>query len=163
MTTTLAAIRDRIKTVIEAATPATAPVQDVFRYRPTRMQNVEEWSADNAAACFRIFDIRRVGDLPDSQGWQPDEIMRNDEQLMITVAYPRLCDIYGASYESMEDCLRSDARQLRDLCISPSTAAGVSSWSAVNGCVIHEPERDGDVWFQRLTISLAYCEAQTLT
>ena len=165
MTTTIAAIRDRLKTVIESTAPTCPPTdaQDVWRYRPNRGQSVEEWATANAAACFRIFDIRRVGEVADAQGWQPDEIMRSDEQLALTVAYPRLPDLYGESYEAMEDCLRADAAQLRNICVSPSTAAGVSGWSAVTGCTIAEPERGDIVWFQRLVITLAYCESQTLT
>lgn len=163
MTTTVQAIRDRLRTVIEAATPRTAPTGDLFRYRPERSLLLQDWVASCPADCFRAFEIRRVGDLADSQGWQPDEIQRNDEQLLLTVAYPYLPDLYGESYEAMEDCMRSDAAQLRDLCISGSTVSAISGWSGTVGCTIHEPERDGDVWFQRLTLTISYCESQTLT
>lgn len=163
MATSLSAIRDQLKAVIEAAVPSTAPVDEYFRYKPSNAESIEEFAASAPGSSFRKFSIIRSSDTDDGAGniLDPTEVQRVDEQVTITVAYPRLPDIYGEGYESMEDCMRADARQIRDLCVSPSTL--ISGWSAVTGVVIHAPDRDGDVWFQRLTVSLSYCESQTIS
>ena len=166
MATTLAAIRDRLVVVIEAATPTNAPCDaaSLFRYKPEREFSLTEWCAANASACFRRFEIKRSSGTSDDPGiLHPDEVQRTDEQLTITVAYPRLPDLYGEGYEAMEDCLRADARQIRDLCLSGSTYSTVSGWSGVLQTVIEAPSREGVVWFQDITITLAYCESQSLT
>jgi hypothetical protein len=168
MSTTLSAIKARIRVVLEAATPTTALASDLFRSCPNTSQLLREWVTDNAGdQCLRKFDLRRVGDSAEREpfggGGAGDEIQR-DELLLLTVAYPRLERLYGDDgLDDMEDVIRGDARQIRDLITSGSTSVAVSGWQGVLHTVIHEPERDGAVWFQTLTFSVSYCEAQTLT
>lgn len=160
MTTTIAAIRDRITTVIEAATPASAPVPDLFRYVPERSQSLVEWIVENAgSACFRKFDIRRVG--PAVQLADHGSEVQREESLRITIAYPRLPGLYGETLDEMEDVIRGDAGQIHDLVASTSTL--ISGWSATINIVIDEPSRDESVWLQTITLTASYCEAQTLT
>lgn len=161
MTTSIGAIRSQLTTVIEAATPTNAPINELFRYVPERAQMLTEWVEENCgSACFRRFDIRRVGPAEELAD-HGTEIQRN-ESLMITIAYPRLPGLYGDSLDDMEDTIRNDARQLRDICLSTSTL--ISGWSAVTDISIDEPNRDdSDVWLQTITLTANYCEAQTLT
>lgn len=163
MATSFAAIRDRIRTVVEAATPSFAPVQELYRYKPSNAQTLEEWALSAPASCLRSFSIIRVGFTVDREQFHAADEIPRQEQALLTIAYPRQHDCYGEGYESMEDCMRADIRQVRDLCMSGSTWSAVSGWSGVLDSTINEPVRDGSVWFQSLTLTLAYCEGQTLT
>lgn len=162
MTTTIGAIRDQLALVFEAATPSVLPT-DKFNRCPDRDLTLVEWCVNNASdQCLRKFDIWRTSGTTDPNKLDPAEVQRTDEQLTITVAYPRLPRLYGTEgLASMDDVMRRDARQLRDLCMSGSSL--ISGWSGVTDVTIDPPNRDGEVWFQSIVITTNYCEAQTLT
>ena len=163
MATTLATIRDRIRTVLEAATPSSMSA-DKFRRCPNTARTVREWATESGGdQCLRKFDIRRVNDTGEPEAFSSGE-MPLTESLLMTVAYPRLERLYGEDgLDDMEDVIRGDAAKIRDLLNSGSTWSTISGWSGTTGFIIHEPDRDGEVWFQTFTITIAYCEAVTLT
>lgn len=164
MTTTFAAIRSQVIASLEGATPAAGLTNYPFRYVPERSFSLREWAESASDQVFRKFDIVRVGDSTERDPAVFSDEVGREEQMLITIAYPRLPSFYGDDgLLDMEDVIRRDARQVRDLLWSGSVIGAVSGWSGTKATSIAEPERDGDVWFQTVTATLLYCESATYT
>ncbi len=160
-TTTFEAIRDQYIAEIKALTPAIGSTQPEHRFNQSPLhQDLREWARGTASsAVFRKFQIRRTS-ATEEHFQDPSQIERR-ETMEITIAYPRLPGLYGPNdLDDMEDYIRRDARQIRDLVWSYNTY--VSGQNAAFPAPIPAPERGDRVWFQVLTFSLLYYEAQSL-
>lgn len=163
MTTTFALIRTQVINSLEAATP-TSLQQYAFRYVPERGFSLRDWVQSCSDQVLRKFDIVRVGDSVERDPVVFADEVGREEQMLITLAYPKLESFYGPDgLLSMEDVIREDARKVRDLLWSGSVISLVSGWSGTTSTIISEPERDGDVWFQSVTATVRYCESATYT
>lgn len=165
VTTTHAAIRTKycgstsIRGVLEALNPALSSERGFERARP-RNKLLADWADGSSSIQFRKFEWLRSAPSAEPLVLLPDTIMRVD-QATVTVAYPTMPALYGTDdLDSMEDLIRSDARQFRDALLSPG--------NLVDGCcavlpTIQEPQRGDKVWFQSIVCELTYYETQTLT
>lgn len=85
MTTTSAAIRDRMLTVVEAVVPASHSGQRFARHREE--MDFRAWADANPAACLRRFSVRDLGDA------RPALVSNTDVELVraifeVVIAYP---------------------------------------------------------------------------
>lgn len=149
-----------VKGKVESIVPEFSPDKPFIRNRLFRM--VREWADGKTSAAFRVFDIVRTGDanepniLPPGTG---DAILRMEE-VTVTIAYPDLPMLYGDDPDSIEDTIRTDARQVRDALIDPG--------HLIAGCQavmpnIKAPQRGNGIWFQDVVCEITYYEAQTFT
>ena len=163
-TTTFALIRARYagtataRGVLEDLTPTIVTDRGFERARP-RSKALRDWADGKSSAQFRKYEWTRSGPATEPLVLLPDTILRI-EQATLLVAYPIAPALYGDNdLDSMEDLIRSDARQLRDALIDPN--------NLVDGCcavlpTIETPERNDLVWFQPIVCELTYYEGQTL-
>lgn len=165
VTTTHAIIRTKycgsssVRGVLEALTPALSTSQNFERSR-VRNKLLADWADGTSSIQFRKFEWLRSGPAGEPLVLLPDVILRI-EQATLTVAYPNMPALYGSDdLDSMEDLIRSDAKQLRDALISPGNL--VSGCCAVLPTIL-EPQRDEKIWFQSIICELTYYESQTLT
>jgi hypothetical protein len=164
ITTTFALIRTRYagvstqRGVIEELIPTVATDRRFERSR-ARNKALREWADGKSSIQFRKFEWMRSGPAVEPNVLLPDVILRI-EQATLTVAYPVLPGLYGTDdLDSMEDVIRADARQIRDVLLDPG--------NLVDGCAavlptINDPDRDDSIWFQTFTCELTYYEGQTL-
>ncbi len=159
MATTFAAIRDAMIANIKAISPST--ITDVlFDYVPKR-HTLLEWTASaGSSGTFRTFEIVRTGPTEQLPHLSPDTI-RREEFAAILVAYPRAVAAYGDDeLLDLDDVMREDARQIRDVIMSTSNFVASQHEAVVT---IEDVSRDGGIWFQPFTVRLQYDEAQSLT
>lgn len=164
-TTTHAIVRAKycgsssVRGVLEALTPTLVTDRGFERARP-RNKLLIDWADGTSSIQFRKFEWLRTAPSVEPLVLLPDTILRVD-QATVTVAYPVMPALYGTDdLDSMEDLIRSDARQFRDALLSPG--------NLVAGCcavlpTIQEPQRGDKVWFQSIVCELTYYESQTLT
>jgi len=111
VSTTPAAIRDRIIDVISGLTPTTVS-GDLFRpFRNERDGAFQRWTLANAAACRRRFQVRRIG------GTDSAEISNSDfEELRCTfrimVAYPQTHRDGEDAALDRDDAIDADMKQI---------------------------------------------------
>lgn len=164
MATTFALIRANYcgsgtaRGLLEQIAPTLAADRGFERSR-ARNKLLRDWADGKSSAQFRKYEWLRTGEATEP------EVLANPllrvEEATLTVAYPVLPGLYGADdLDSMEDLIRGDARQLRDVLLSPG--------NLITSCIavvprINPPERGELVWFQDLVCELTYYEAQTLT
>lgn len=157
-TTTFAAIRDTYATALASGTPDLVPDRKLVRAKQS--VRLRDWPAVATEAGFRAFEITRSGG-EEPPLLDPAAYLRQ-EVLTVTAAYPLLLAIYGAAdLDDVEKLIRSDARQIRDGLL----AAG-NYTSGQQGAIplsLPEPERDNpEVWFQSISVTVYYYEAQAL-
>jgi hypothetical protein len=162
-TITLATIIRSQVTILRALTPATH--SDILFDRCPPAELLREWVATNpGSACLRKFEIRRTGDRLDL-GTQDPESVLVEREAEVVVAYPAklpalYTDASDAELDALETMIEADARQIHDALYSPSNLASIghqATWVTVG-----ELEREGPVWFQVITLRIAYYEAQAL-
>ena len=157
-TTTYAAIRDQIHTVIEALTPAVLPGQK-FRRAPRHVR-LDEWAQKTGNASLRRFEFTRDALVSDPLVMDPTAVERNETSILL-VAYPFDPALYGRDdRDDMETVIRRDARQLRDAIFSSGNYLAGQSAAFVT---LEPTRREASVWLSALRIDLIYTEAQTLT
>lgn len=164
-TTTHALIRTRYcgsssaRGVLEALAPTLCSDRGFERSR-VRNKLLADWADGSSSIQFRKFEWLRSGPAGEPLVLLPDVILRI-ELATVTVAYPALPALYGTDdMDSMEDLIRSDARQFRDALLSPGNL--VSGCCAVLPTIL-EPLRNDAIWFQSIVCELTYYEGQTLT
>ena len=157
-TTTFAAIRDNMVTVIQALTPASLP-DTTFKRLPANHE-LRTWALQNGStAVFRRFQVLRGGS-EEAPLLDPDAFERN-EAAFLSVASPAPPGLGGPDdLQDLDDIMRADARALRDAIFSADNYLAGQSLASVT---IEAPDRSDDaVWFQDFTIQLIYLEAQSL-
>lgn len=157
-TTTYATIRDRIIRNLIDATP-NALAERKFNRAPRR-HPIREFPAVGTEAGFRLFEVTRgAGSEPGLL--DPSAFLRS-EILTVTVAYPLLRAIYGnEDLDDVEDVIRQDARQIRDLVFSADNY--VDGQQAALPLDLPEPDKtDPECWFQDVSFDLRFYEAQSL-
>ena len=148
----------RARGVLEQLTPAHATEHPFERSR-VRNKPLRRWADGKSSAQFRKFEWTRTGEAVEPLVLLPDVILRQ-EQATLTIAYPVMPALYGAEdLDSMEDMIRSDARQFRDALISPGNLP--------DGCCavlpsILTPDRGDFIWFQEIACELTYYEDQSI-
>lgn len=143
--------------VLEQLTPTLASDKP-WRRAARRNVAIRDWAKGNSGE-FRSYTWTRSGSAGEPEVFA-SEILRREEATL-TVAYPILHALYGVEDDdSVESLIRGDARQLRDALLSPGNL--ISGLQAVLP-VIQPPERGEKVWFQDITCTLVYFEAETLT
>lgn len=159
ITTTYAAIRDRQIRLIEALVPAVIP-KARFR-RGHQHIPLKTWASTQGvgSAALRRFEIVRNG-VSDPPLLDP-AAREVREETLISVAYPTLAAHYGPDrLDDLEEIMRSDARQIRDVVFSYANYLPGQSLAQVT---ILQPDRAfAPVWFQDFSVSLIYTEAQSL-
>lgn len=158
-TTTFHLVRDQMATKICALTP-TGGGGRLYR-RSKKSARLREWTAVKTEAGFRAFEITRA-DSQEPPLLDPAAYLRS-ETVTVTVAYPLLFGIYGTEdTDEVENLIRADAAQIRDCLYSSGNY--VDGQQAALPLPIPEPDRSSDeVWFQDITFTVLYYEAQTLT
>lgn len=146
-----------IRGLIEGITPTYASDRR-FERSHVRNKRLRDWADGKGSIQFRKFEFTRAGPAVEPNVLLPDTILRY-ERALVTIAYPILPALYGSEdLDSMEDLIREDARQVRDVLLDPDNLQdGVS---AVLPTIL-EPERDESVWFQGIDCELIYYEGQT--
>ena len=158
-TTTFAAIRSQIETVLAALTPATAS-QLRFKRAPRRVP-LRDWVTKNTGdGAVRRWEMLR-GDQREPMSMDASERVVEIDAVL-TVAYPTLIGIYGANeLDSLEDVIEADANQIRD--------ALYSSGNYVAGCYcvtvsIMGPDRTMDgCYLQPFQLTFTLNRSQSLT
>ena len=159
-TTTYAAIRDSMIINVRAIVPANL-ADKPFDRCPVRVR-LADWATKQTpgSAAFRKVEIRRNME-EEASFFSPDEIERR-ETAVLRVAYPVLPELYGADeLDDIEEIIRRDARDLRDVIASPDNYV-----SGQNAAFVDELEPVDEsyehVWFLGLRIRLYYYETQNL-
>lgn len=164
-TTTFAAIRDNYVTKIQALAPRT--LASLVFDRVTVRQDVRAWaSANPTSEAARKFEIRRSGGVSDPLVLEPSLVERQ-EAAELVVAYPLLEELYGRrpsggkpGWDDLEDVMRDDAAQLRDLLTSPNNLLAGQTACVVT---IEPPERlSVAAWFSVLSLQFDYYESQAI-
>ena len=114
MTTTAAAIRDKMITTVEALTP-TVSSGERFRLVVDDDGEFRNWADMNPVAALRRFAIYELGTI------RPPEVSSTveqwtDEDFECVLAYPRKSlSRYGAkAFRSLMDTIKSDQKQIED-------------------------------------------------
>ncbi len=110
-TTTAHAIRDRIQTVIEALTPGSDQRTRFVRYRNEGPADFLKWSAGNAAAALRRFQVRDDGND------EPPPVSNTDVEqrrmvVVIRVAYAQDSRAGHNNALDRDDLIQSDFEQI---------------------------------------------------
>jgi len=110
-TTTAAAIRDRIKAVIQALAPTSLTTSKFIAYRNEGGANFRKWAEQVDAAAFRRFQVRDDGD--DS----PPTVSNTDvEERIVTfqviVAYPQNSRSGADNALDRDDLMKQDQRKI---------------------------------------------------
>jgi len=110
-TTTAAAIRDRIRTVIQALTPQAHRAQKFIAYRNEGGANFRRWAQQEQAGAYRRFQVRDTGD--DS----PPSVSNTDveERLVtfrVTIAYPHTSRTGKDGALDRDDIMALDQHQI---------------------------------------------------
>lgn len=158
-TTTFAAIRSQIETVMLALTPATAS-QLKFRRAPRR-EPLRDWASKNTGdRAVRKWELLR-GDQRDPLSLDPSEYACEIDGTL-TVAYPTLLGIYGANeLDSLEDVIEADAHQIRDAIFSAGNYVAGLYCATVS---IMGPDRTMDgCYLQPFQITFTLNRSQSLT
>ncbi len=160
-TTTYALIREQIIAKIMALSPTLLGETHRHFCRAPRRYSLRSWAKENPAASLRMFEIARLGAAPDIDQVQDTSVIERNESAMILMAYPVAPALYGAhELDALDDVMRGDARQIRDVVYSPSSYLAGQSLASVT---IEDPDRSSEhVWFQPFTVELIYTEAQSL-
>ncbi len=157
-TTTIDSILDQWVTLIEALTPSLVAATKFRNVK--KQQYVREWATQNAgSALFRAFDVSQTSPMVEHRFVHPDQVQRT-VQLTVTVAYPKLPGIYGEGVQDMEKLIHADTIQIRDKLFSSTNY--LAGQQAALPDDIAPPDRDETVWFQQISFSVIYDEAQTL-
>lgn len=161
-TTTFAAIRDNYITLIEAITPSTHDGSDKKFKRSPRRYMLRDWAIKTGhSAVFRKFEIIRASGVADQlPHFDSDQIQRR-ERARISIAYPVDVAFYGTDErDDLDDVMRSDAKQVRDVLFDPDNYLAGQNAAIVN---ILGPDRVSEnVWFQDLEVDFIYNEAQSI-
>jgi hypothetical protein len=164
MATTFAAIRQRycgsiaVRGLIEDIVPRLSTDKPFMRSL-VRNKPLRTWATGKNSSEFRKFEWLRTGEAEEPEVLA-DPMLRN-EQATLTIAYPVQLGLYGPDdQDSMEDLIRSDAHQVRDVLLSGGNL--LTDCIAVLPTIV-EPERGEAVWFQPIVCKLIYFESQTLT
>jgi hypothetical protein len=156
-TTTSCAVRDQIIAVLEDATP-TLLAEYPYRHAPRHMKAVK-FADTTGSASLRRFDIRRT-ELLNHSLFDP-ALVEWSEKLLLTVTYPVAPALYGRTDDdAMEQVMRADARQIRDLITSPGNFLSAQPAAFVR---MLPPEVDARAWRQPFEIQVIYAESQDLT
>ncbi len=164
-TTTFAAIRDKMETLIIALSPAT--LADV-RFKLERGEkNFEEWAEDNPSACLRVFAIREIGEGDDELQMTNSDLEHVQTLAEVIVAYPKHYGKYGRNaVQSARDMIREDRKQIDGQSgIGIHNASGYVSGqdaSQLEGRSIEgDDEEDSPVLFSRMVFRVDYKESVT--
>lgn len=126
MTTTSAAIRDRIVTVIEALVPTT---QSNVRFRHHREEfDFRGWADGHPDACLRRFSVRDLGDA------KPALVSNTDVELVraifeIVIAYPLSYRFGSGNLLGVEDVIDQDRHQVEHV----AGMRGYANFTAATG------------------------------
>lgn len=143
---------------IEQITP-TICSDKPFKRSPQRSKLLRDWADGTNSIQFRAFEWLRTGPAQEPETLSDPKL--TVEQATLTIAYPVMPSLYGTDdLDSMETLIRTDARLVRDVLLSPGNL--VAQCHAVLP-VIQQPERNERVWFQDIVCELIYYESQTLT
>lgn len=156
-TTTYAAIRDHQIALIEALVPT---LQSQYRFRRgSKRQSLVKMASEKPTSAFlRAFEFRRDTNAPDPTIQDPDA-RETRETATLTVAYPVQPSLYGADeLDDMEELIRSDARQIRDVLFSPDSYLAGQSIAKVT--ILGIDRSLEAIWFQSFGIELVYTEDQ---
>ncbi len=164
-TTTFAAIRDAYGILINRLTPTTLADKGFHRPGPKELDAMI--AGTPTAQLLRGYRFMRSGDTSGDSAVLAMDLVERVESADLVVAYPRLPELYGryqsgghAGLDDLEDTMRADARQLRDLLTSTSNLISGQIQCEVT---IKAPDRSaGAVWVQTLGLTLNYYEAQSI-
>lgn len=157
-TTTTAAIIAWAAAKVQTLTPSSRS-SSLYVLAPRRTDFAAWLAASSGSPCFRRFAIVRSSDRRDADVLNPVacEVSRD---LSLQIAYPDLPADAGPDEEyDVVDIAEEDARQLRDVLMSPSnhTVDGhLATMATVRGL-----SREGAVWLMTIDLSVVYYEAQT--
>ena len=159
-TTTLATIMSRYVTDIKAITPSRRS-GDLFDRCPKRYP-LRTWAVrqNQSSSVFRRFDVRRGGPTENPYQYDPGS-KYTVESVLISVAYPILPDLYRTGEVpdddmDMESLIYSDAHQIWEVVFNGSNYVAGEQFS---NPTINEPETDGNVVFQTISVSTLYVRA----
>ena len=154
MATTAAAIRDRVKALIEAIAPA-VDTQVRFRsYRNEGAGGFVQWSEEHAPACLRRFQARTSAAVnPIDQGDFSADYRWLD--VVVTVAYPQTGRWGEDGALDRDDCMDVDFGSI-DAAIGVTNAANFSATGAIPTGCSKRIERGANCDFLIVTESIRY-------
>lgn len=161
VTTTLAAVINKITDVLHALVPGKLPERAFERSHPGLPLAI--WALTSPGEeIFRKFEIVAVGPREDPGTQDPSAILVS-RTLRLRLAYPAtLVGLYGRDdLDDLEDLVEDDARRVRDVVYSPG--------NLIDGCNAMIPRieelgrTEPAVWFQDLSVRVLYYTAQSLT
>lgn len=154
--TTIPAIRAKIISVVEAATP-TRFTELTFR-RINRRYKLDEFAKKNSAN-MRKFELYQEG-TGEELSVHSSSVYRQ-EPFVLLVAYPKLSGYAGVDeLDDLRDMMREDYRVLRDVIRSPGNyLSGECERTAPIANIIE----DDDVWVLELSFSVGFYEVQSIT
>lgn len=158
-TTTYTAIANVLETAINGITVGSVP--DAVFDRGDRNVDLRKWAAEKeSSAVSRKWQLERGG-LTKPEFQHHAQVDRSEETTLVVAYY--VPQFRGSQdRDDAEDKIRADVKLLHDALISPGIL--LSGWNAVFIEDIDGPDREGgDVWFQEITMTLRYNEAQSLT
>ena len=108
---TAEAIRDRIVSLVSGLTPSTDSRTKFRQYRNEEGADFEEWAEKNAAAAFRRFQVREVGDdqIPETSSGVEERVRIRFE---IRISYPQSHRYGAANAMDRDDVINQDWKQL---------------------------------------------------
>jgi len=156
-TVTLDQIRDQIVTLIRALSPTTIAHR---RFDLVPDDQVLREFAAKAGESLRVFEVLAASDANGATTAFSHDARQTIQDLAIQIAYPRAAGAYGRNdLRDLERIMREDAAQIRAAVFSPANALDGQITRSV---VIRTPIRSGPVWFQTLTVTVEFTEAQIL-
>ena len=161
-TTTFATIRDNYYTLIAAITPTVRTTDGYVFRKPPRRSMLRDWALTvGTEAVFRKFEISRSGSAADQLPHFDSDALQRRERARVTVAYHTAVAFYGEDeIDEMDDVMRSDARQIRDVLFD--TGNYVSGQNAAIVTILPPDRARRGVWFQEFDVDFIYNEAQSL-
>jgi hypothetical protein len=144
----------KLRGLLEKLTPRSMANKGFVRLQD-KNSLLRDWCGDKPTEIqFRKFEWKSTSDVTDYEVLSSPQL--RTEYATLTVAYPVLSKLYGPDdLDSMESVIRADAVQLRDAILTPD--------NLIAGCEAAIPQikalnRQGNVWFQEITVELIYYE-----
>ncbi len=110
-TTTIAAIRDRITTVLRGLTPTVFSSDRFTPYDNEERADFEPWANENPDASARMFQVRDTGEA-ESPSWSSSIDEERFARIRITIAYPTSNRWGGQEGLDRDDAIESDRYQI---------------------------------------------------
>ena len=152
---TAESIRDRIKSLLEALTPASLASTKFRQFRNEDGADFDEWAEKNPAAALRRFQVREVGDdeLPETSSGIEERVRVRYE---LRMAYPQTHKYGPANGMDRDDVMNQDWKAINYAVGIYGGANFTSTYDAIPLGATKSREQGGKIDYLVVMLDLEY-------